>query len=71
MGDFKIEISSVSDRENLVAEIWYNDVLIAEICQESENLEIEFYQLEGITFRLEEFLSVLNSSKKELMGNDL
>jgi len=67
MSKFKIEISSVPDRENLVAEIWHNELLIAEINQENEILEIELYQSEKITFGLEEFLDILNSAKKELV----
>ena len=43
MENFKIEISSVFDKENLVAEIWYNEILVAELNQEKDNLEIEFY----------------------------
>jgi len=69
MSEFKIEISSVPDRENLVAEIWHNELLIAEINQENEILEIELYQSEKITFGLEEFLDILNSAKKELIEN--
>jgi hypothetical protein len=69
MSKFKIEISSVPDRENLVAEIWHNELLIAEINQENEILEIELYQSEKITFGLEEFLAILNSAKKELIEN--
>ena len=67
MSKFKIEITSVSDRENLVAEIWYNEILVAEINQENENLEIEFYQSEKITFKFEEFLEILKTAKKELI----
>ena len=37
MSKFKIEISSVPDRENLVSEIWHNEILVAEINQENEN----------------------------------
>lgn len=67
MSEFKIEISSVPDRENLVAEIWHNQILIAEISQENEELEIEFYQSEKIAFRLKEFLDTLRFAEKELI----
>lgn len=38
MSNFKIVLSSVLDRENLVAEIWYNELLVAEINQEKVQL---------------------------------
>ncbi len=66
MSKFKIEISSVSDRENLVAEIWHNEILVAEINQENDKLEIELYQTEKITFELEDFLEILETAKKKL-----
>jgi hypothetical protein len=68
MNKFKIEIASVPDREHLVAEIWHNEILIAEISQEDEKLEIELYQFEKITFEFEEYLNALNSAKKKLAG---
>lgn len=67
MSKFKIEISSVPDRGNLVAEIWYNEILIAEINQETEKLEIEFYLNEKITFELAEFLESLEIAKRKIM----
>jgi hypothetical protein len=66
MSKFKIEISSVPDRENLVAEIWYNEILIAEISQEGESSEIELYKSENIRFDLDGFLETLKYAKKEL-----
>jgi hypothetical protein len=66
MNKFKIEIASVPDRENLVAEIWHNEILVAEISQENENMEIEFYQSGKIKFGLDDFLDILESAKKEL-----
>ncbi|CAL2083227.1 hypothetical protein [Tenacibaculum sp. 190524A05c] len=39
----KIEIASVPDREYLVAEIWDDNILIAEVNQEKLDLTIEFY----------------------------
>lgn len=66
MDKFKIEISSVPDRENLVAEIWHNEILVAEINQENKNLEIELYQSAKIKVELEEFLNIIESAKKKL-----
>jgi hypothetical protein len=67
MSKFKIEISSVPDRENLVAEIWYNEILVAEINQETEKLEIEFYLNEKIAFELDEFFEALKIAKESIM----
>ena len=68
MSQFKIEIASVPHRENLVAEIWYSEVLIAEINQEKENLEIQLYPVGEISVNLEEYLDALHTAKKELLG---
>lgn len=67
MSKFKIEISSVPDRENLVAEVWYDEILVAEINQETKKLEIEFYLNEKVTFELDEFLETLKIAKRKIM----
>lgn len=67
MSKYKIEIASVYDRENLVAEIWYGEDLIAEIKQESELLEIEFFQIEKVVFELYEFLQIIQDAKNKLL----
>lgn len=67
MSKFKIEIADVPDRENLVAEIWCNEILVAEINQETEKLEIEFYLNEKIAFDLDEFLKALEIAKIKIM----
>jgi len=66
MNKFLIEIASVPDRENLVAEIWYSDILVAEINQEKKRLEIEFFQSKNVVFDLEEFSNVLQMAKEKL-----
>ncbi|MBK9929614.1 MAG: hypothetical protein IPP04_07045 [Saprospiraceae bacterium] len=66
MSKFKIEISSVPDRENLVAEIWYGEFLVAEINQEQENLRIQLYQSNKMQFDLNDLLKTLISAKNEL-----
>jgi len=66
MNKFKIELASVPDRENLVAEIWHNELLVAEINQESEKLEIEFYLNEKTTFELDNFLETLEIAKSKM-----
>jgi hypothetical protein len=61
------EISSVPDRENLVAEIWHNENLVAEINQETEKLKIEFYLTEKIVFELDDFFETLETAKRKIM----
>lgn len=68
MSKFNIEISSVPDRNKLVAEIWYEKDLIAEINQEHDNLEIELYPLQKITFSYQEFLKILETAKSRLLA---
>lgn len=68
MNKFEIIIASVPDREHLVAEIWYTEILIAEISQENEKLEIELYQFKKVKFVFDEFLDALNSAKEKLIG---
>jgi hypothetical protein len=69
MKKFEILITDVPDRENLVAEVWYGETLIAEINQETKKLEIEFYLNEKIAFDLNEFLTALENAKDLLIKN--
>ncbi len=66
MDNFNIQIASVPDRENLVAEIWYSDTLVAEINQEKTDLEIEFFLSKKISFQFEEFFNALELAKTRL-----
>jgi hypothetical protein len=66
MKEFEILITSPPDRENLVAEIWHNEILVAEINQETDNLEIEFYLNEKIAFELDDFLITLKIAKRKI-----
>lgn len=70
MNRFTIQIASLPDREKLVAEIWHAETHIAEINQENDYLEIEFYQLEKAKFSLDELMEVLNLAKAKLTGNE-
>lgn len=70
MNNFKIEVTSVSDRERLVVEIWYRENLIAEINQELESLEIEFYTEGKATFDLREFLEAIEMAKLKLLNHE-
>ena len=67
MSKFNIELSSVPDRENLVAEIWYEKKMIAEVNKETEKFVIEFCPDEKISFMLDEFLEVLENAKRRIL----
>lgn len=66
MNKFRIEITSVPDREKLVAEIWLSENLIAEINQEAGELQIEFFFRETNIFDLNELLLALEIAKSKL-----
>ena len=67
MSKFYIELSSVPDRENLVAEIWYEKKMVAEVNKETEKFVIEFCLDEKISFMLDEFLEVLENAKRRIL----
>ena len=67
MSKFYIELSSVPDRENLVAEIWYEKKMVAEVNKETEKFVIEFYLDEKKSFMLDEFLEVLENAKRRIV----
>lgn len=66
MKEFEILITSPPDREKLVAEVWHNKILVAEINQETGRLEIEFYLNEKIAFELDDFLEALVIAKRKI-----
>ncbi len=67
MSKFNIELSSVPDRENLVAEIWYEKKMVAEVNKETEKNVIEFCLDEKKSFMLDEFLEVLENAKRRIL----
>jgi hypothetical protein len=68
MKKYTIQIASVPDRKNLVAEIWGDDELIAEINQENDEMELEIYLKEKkVKFILDEFLEVVQAAKSKLL----
>nr|WP_311462243.1 hypothetical protein [uncultured Prevotella sp.] len=67
MSKFNIELSSVPDRENLVAEIWYENKMVAEVNKETEKFVIEFCLDEKTSFMLDEFLEVLENAKRRIL----
>lgn len=70
MENFKIEISSVFDRENLVAEIWDDDKLICELNTENNSLEIIFYINKKQSYDYHDLINAINEAKIKLVGND-
>ena len=67
MSKFNIELSSVPDRDNLVAEIWYENKMVAEVNKETEKFVIEFCLDEKKSFMLDEFLKVLENAKRRIL----
>jgi len=66
MRDFKVIITDDSDRDNLIAEIWYDNKVIAEINSEKSKLEIEFINVNGLLLDLDGFLEAINIAKSKL-----
>ncbi|MCG8411519.1 MAG: hypothetical protein MI739_09570 [Bacteroidales bacterium] len=69
MKEYLVEIASVPDRDFLVAEIWYGEVLVAEINQEKEDLEIEFYLKDSLKFNYKAFCNVLLEAERKLRSS--
>jgi hypothetical protein len=69
MNEFKMQISSPTNREKLVVEILYKDSIIAEINQEKESLEIEVYSSSNniLQLPLEQFQEILEKAKLHLL----
>lgn len=68
--EYRICISSPRDRDKLVAEVFIGDTQWAEINQEREALEVEFYpRPDGEPWRmdLEAALEALNEAKRRLL----
>ena len=67
---FCITIADLPDRENLVAEITYENVQWAEISKENEEVIIHFYthpRNRYWEFPLEEALTILEKAKKRFL----
>ena len=70
MTKFEITVSSSPDRENLVADIIYEDVQFAEISQETGELRIQFYshpKKRYWEFPVDEILKVIEKAKQRLI----
>jgi hypothetical protein len=68
--NFTIEIASVPDRDDIVAEIWWGDVMVAELHRGASGAaEIEIYPAESQaswSFDLANWLSVLAEAQRKL-----
>ena len=70
MGKFEIIIASLPNKENLVADIYYNNLNWAQISQETEAIMIRFYPPEYTPFwefNLDEALEILEMAKKRMI----
>ena len=70
MDKFKIKIDHIPDKDELVVDIFYEDVCFAGLFFENEELRIEFYRFEEIEiwkFNYEELMSVLEEAKNKLL----
>jgi N-acetyl-beta-hexosaminidase len=67
MKQFLIEIASLPDREHVVAEIWFDNQMIAEVSQDTGELVVEFYSNENLSFDYDRFCEVLEEAKIKLL----
>lgn len=69
-----IQLASLPDRENLVAELWYGDEQWGEVSRETEKLKLELYPKpsgesgKAWTFELDEVLEKLQEARTRLTG---
>lgn len=61
-----IQVVSVPDRDNLVAELWLGDVQVAEVSSELGHFEVEVYA-HRLTIPLEEYVDALSRARKALL----
>ena len=70
-----VQIASVPDRNNLVAELWYEDEQWGEISQETENTILEIYPRTNgkndkiWSFDLNEIIEKLKDAQKRISHN--
>jgi hypothetical protein len=69
---FRITVASPPDREELVAEIFFDDVQWAEVNQEHSALEVEFYprpDRKPWQLDLQDAIDSLNEAKRRLQNS--
>lgn len=67
--EFKIIIASPYDRESIVAEIWLDNIQIAEVTQENDCPKIEFYQFAenlNMLYDLNSLQNAIEEAKQKL-----
>lgn len=69
---FTIEIASVLDRDEVVAEIWYGDAMVAEVRRvENDGLQIDIYPQDSNapwSFELQSWLATLAEAQRKIKG---
>ncbi len=67
--NFTVEIASVPDRESLVAEIWLDDIMVAELSNRNGKAILEIYpnnRGDRWNVECEEFIKVLLLAERKL-----
>lgn len=68
---FTIEVTSVPDREGVVAEIWWGDSMVAELCRDGENeVRIEIFPARSAgswCFDCEEWQNIIKDARKKIV----
>lgn len=69
MKNLSVQILSVPHREKLIAEIQYDHYIIAEINQDSDELEIEMFAYDEIqfAFKLDDLIKIIIEAKRKLL----
>ena len=71
MNKFRITVGSLPDRENLVADIFYETIELAEISNENNKMIIQIYCYDDKDcweFSLEEFQKIVEEAKQRLIA---
>lgn len=70
---FTVEIASVPDRDSLVAEIWFNNMMLAELSNHNGKAILEIYPNKAdsrLNIECEEFIKALLLAEKKLFAPD-
>jgi len=71
MNYLSVTIASVPDRENVVAELWYQDQLWGELSYENNEFQLEIYPSskgEAWNFNYEKILQSIINAKEKLVN---
>ena len=73
MKNFEITIASVPDMDNLVAEIWFQNYMVAEVNQEA-GINVRFFSpnqnKDNIEINLDDLIKVLIEAKERLRSEE-